>query len=68
MTTAPVTITAAWCPSCDKYLRDWEWREDKMEDVAMACFTCLHCGAEVCLEIARDELNKEDRSMVEVVK
>lgn len=67
MNNAPITISGIWCPHCGRFIANWRQDESRGSDMPIAVYTCPECGKETELAIAWDDLDKDDRPLLEVV-
>jgi len=67
MNRAPITIIGVWCSKCGRYLHEWIQREAPIDETPMAVFRCEGCGTETRLDIAWDDLDPDDRPLLEIV-
>lgn len=64
----PVTISAVVCRDCGVIVNAWEEDETTDGSVFLAVFTCPMCDAQTAAVIAWDDLDSDDRPLVEVVR
>lgn len=67
MNREPITIIGIWCPTCGWYIQEWSQREIPIDETPIAAFRCEGCGTEICLDIAWDDLDADDRPLLEIV-